>query len=116
MPVGSVNGPYNFISFIHDMNSTWKSVAESRGISIDEITNTITIVDDILSWAQLVSTALHYMEGQILVCRSQNLSLSLKKNSVFPKKFECVGIDVSQDGNRPATSKHQLIQHRFRSH
>ena len=88
-----------------------KSVAASRGISINKNTNTRIIVDDILSWAQLVSTALRYMECQLLVCRSQNLSLSLKKTSVFPKKFKFVGINVSQDGNRPALNKHQLIQH-----
>ena len=111
MPFGPVNGPYNSISFIHDMDSTWKSVAALRGISIDENTNTRIIVDDILSWAQLLSTALRYMECQLLVCRSQNLSLGLKKTSVFLKKFEFVGIDVSQDGNRPAMSKHQLVQH-----
>ena len=55
--------------------------------------------------------ALAYMECQILICRSQNLSLSLKKTSVFPEKFESMGIDVSQDGNRTAISKHQLVKH-----
>ena len=49
MPFGPVNGPYNFISFIHDMALTWKSLAASCGISINKNTNTRTIVDDILS-------------------------------------------------------------------
>jgi hypothetical protein len=36
--------------------------------------------------------------------------LSLKKSLFFPKRFEFVGIDVSPDGNRPAMSKHELLQ------
>ncbi len=38
------------------------------------------------------------------------LSLSLKKSFIFPKRFEFVGNDVCPDGNRPAQSKHQLLQ------
>jgi hypothetical protein len=30
---------------------------------------------------------------------------------IFPKQFEFVGIDVCPEGNRPAMSKHQLLQH-----
>ena len=92
------------------MDSTWKSLAATRGISIDKHTNTWIIVDDILSWAHTVSKSLAHMESQPLVCRSQNLSLTSKKTNVFPKKLEFVGINVSQDGNRPVMSKHQLVQ------
>ncbi len=69
------------------------------------------IVDDIVSWAKSYKTALIYMESQLCVCQSQNLSLSLKKSHNFPKQFEFMGIGVSPDGNRPAMSKHQLLQH-----
>jgi hypothetical protein len=72
-------------------------LAATCGISIDKHTNTRIIVDDILSWAQIVSMVLAYMECQLLVCWSQKISLSLKKTSVFPKKSEFLGIDVSQD-------------------
>jgi hypothetical protein len=41
----------------------------------------------------------------------QNLSLSLKKLHIFFKQFEFVGINVCQDGDCPAMSKHQLLQH-----
>jgi hypothetical protein len=37
--------------------------------------------------------------------------LSLLKSHMFPKLFEFVGIDVCLDGNRPAMSKHQLLEH-----
>ena len=50
------------------------------------------------------------MECQLRVCLSQNLSLTLKKSHIFPKRMEFFGIDVSQDGNRPAMSKHQLLR------
>ena len=35
MPFGPINGPVIFIVFIHDMESTWKGVATTRGIVID---------------------------------------------------------------------------------
>jgi hypothetical protein len=56
-------------------------------------------------------TALVYMECQLCICQSQNLSLSLKKLHIFPKQFKFVGIDVCPEGNHPAMSKHQLLQH-----
>ena len=40
MPFGPVKGPAIFIIFIHDMDTTWKYVAVSEGISIDDRTNT----------------------------------------------------------------------------
>jgi hypothetical protein len=111
MPFGPVNGPATFIAFIHDVDSTWKDLARSLGVTIDEDTNTNIIVDDILSWAKSLLIALIYMECQLRVCQSQNLSLSLRKSHIFPKRFEFVGIDVGPDGNRPAMSKHQLLKH-----
>ena len=68
MPLGLVNGPYNFMSFILDMDSIWKRLVATCGISIDKHTNARIKVDDILSWNQLVSTSLPYIEYQLLVC------------------------------------------------
>ena len=111
MPFGPVNGPSTFIAFIHDVDSTWKDLARSCGLTMDEDTNTNIIVDDILSWAKTLMSALLYMECQLRVAQSQRLSLSLKKSKLFPQRFEFVGVDVCADGNRPAQSKHQLLQH-----
>ena len=110
MPFGPVNGPAVFIMFIHDLDCTWKALAKELGVSIDDDTNSNIIVDDILSWAKEVRMALLYMECQLRVCLSQNLSLSLKKTFIFPKRFEFVGTDVTLDGNRPAMSKHELLK------
>ena len=51
------------------------------------------------------------MECQLHVAQTQRLSLSLKKSKLFPQRFEFVGVNVCTDGNRPAQSKHQLLQH-----
>jgi hypothetical protein len=85
MPFGPVNGPSTFIAFIHDMDRTWKNVACSLGFVINKDMNTTIIVDNIVSWAKQVNQALLYMECQLCVCQSQNLSLSLKKSHIFPK-------------------------------
>ena len=109
MPFGPVNAPAVFISLIHDMDSTWKSLAEQDGIQINDDTNTKIIVDDIFSWSYQFSIALKYMACQFKVCQAQNLSLNLKKCNFFPKRVEFVGFDVCLDGNRPAQSKFDLL-------
>ena len=111
MPFGPVNGPVIFIAFIHDMDATWKELAEEMGIDINDDTNSKLIVDDIWSWGVSREVALKYLECQLRACLAQRFSLSLKKSFFFPpSRTEFVGIDVSQDGNRPAMSKHQLLK------
>ncbi len=111
MPFGPVNGPAIFIAFMHNLDFTWKDLARSLGLVIDKDLNTNIIVNDILSWAKSITTALIYMECQLCVAQSQNLLLSLKKSSIFMKQLKFVGINVCIDGNCPAMSKHQLIKH-----
>ena len=101
MPFGPVNGPSTFIAFIHNVDSMWKDLARLCGLTIDEDTNTNIIVNDILSWAKTLMSALLYMECQLRIAQSQQLSLSLKKSKLFPQRFEFVGVDVCADGNRP---------------
>ena len=110
MPFGPVNCPSVFIALIHDLDSTWKALAAKRNIQIDDDTNSKIIVDDIFSWAYQFQTALRYLECQLQVCQSQNLSLNLKKCHFFPKRVEFVGFDVCKDGNRPAQSKYDLLK------
>ena len=71
MPFSPVNGPSTFIAFIHDVASTWKDLAHACGLTIDKDTNTNIIVDDILSWAKTLVSALLYMECQLRVAQSQ---------------------------------------------
>jgi hypothetical protein len=71
MPFSPVNRPSTFIAFIHDMDKTWKDLACSLGIVIDEDMNTTIIVEDIVSGVKQVNQALLYMECQLRVCQSQ---------------------------------------------
>ena len=50
MSFGPINAPVIFIVFIHDMDSTWKGISNTRGIVIDAKSVTRLIVDDIYSW------------------------------------------------------------------
>jgi hypothetical protein len=110
MPFGPTNGPATFINFIHDIDNVWKELAQQRGLHINEDTNTTIIVDDIVSWADHIHHALTYMRRQLQVCQAYNLSLNLCKSFFFPARFEFVGIDVCEDGNCPAQSKHSLLK------
>jgi hypothetical protein len=111
MPFGPTNGPATFINFIYDVNSQWKALVTSVGITVGNDTDTRIILDDIVSHGSTVDTSpLPYMECQLKVCRSYRLSLSLKKSFIVPHQFEFVDNDVSPDGNQPAQTKHQLLE------
>ena len=110
MPFGVMNGPSIFTIIIQDLNSTWQQLATSFGIDIGEDNNTRPIIDDLFSFATEFTTMLTYLECQLKVARSQNLSLNLKKCFWMPARQEFVGIDVTREGNRPAQSKHELLQ------
>ena len=109
MPFGPTNGPATFINFAHDICSVWQEEARRRGVPIGDSFNTRIIVDDFVNWGAGLALALLYMRCQLVVCQAYNLSLSLPKAKIFPKRFEFVGVDVCPDGNRPASSKHVLL-------
>jgi hypothetical protein len=52
MPFGPVNSPARFVAFIHNVDSTWKSLASLHGAVINEDTITNIIVNDIVSRAK----------------------------------------------------------------
>jgi hypothetical protein len=110
MPFAPTNGPTTFINFIHNIDSIWKELAKSYGLTINDDTNTHIIVDDIVSWADSFERSLTYMRSQLIVCPAYRLSLNLGKSHFFPHRFEFVGLDVCSESNRPAKSKHQLLE------
>ena len=110
MPFGPVNGPVIFVIFIHDMDVTWKDLARTRGIVFGLGTGTRIIEDGIFSWPPTFEVFIKYLERQLEVCMSQNLSLSLKKCAFCPECMAFVGRDVCIDGNRPTQSKRSLLK------
>ena len=110
MPFGPVNGPTIFINLMLDINQEWQQLAISKGISIDEDTNTKLIVDDVFNHAKGESNAFLYMESQLYIAARRRLSISLPKSSFFPDRVEFVGVDVGIDSNMPAKSKHELLR------
>jgi hypothetical protein len=110
MPFGPVNGPAIFVEFMHDVDSTWKSLAQARSIDLNDSTNTRIIINNVLSHATSFALAKRFIECQLIVAHSHNLSLNLRKCHWFPSRLEFVGTDVTPDGNRPAQSKHDLLR------
>jgi hypothetical protein len=99
-----------FINFIYDINSIWKELAKSRGVPVDDTTNTRIIIDNIDSWSSNEDYALEYIRCLLRVCQAYGLFLNLHRSRFFPGRFEFVGIDVCVGGNRPAKSKHALLE------
>jgi hypothetical protein len=110
MPFRPTNRPATFINFIYDINSIWQKLATEKVVQINKDTNTKIIIGDIVSYAKQVQTTLIYMECQLIVCQAYCLSFNLRKSIIFPQCFEFVGINVCDDGNQPAKSKHTLLQ------
>jgi hypothetical protein len=111
MPFGPTNGPAAFIQMIYNLDSAWNDLTARAGLNVDVNTNTNIIDDGIFNRAISFDSALQYMECQLQICKAYCLTLSLKKSLFFLKRFKYVGIDVLPDGNCPAMSKHQLLDH-----
>lgn len=99
-----------FVVFIHDLDCTWKKVAQKDGIFFSAQTGTRIIVDDIFSWARSFEEFITYLTCQLEVCMSQNLSLLLKKCLFCQGHMEFVGHDGCPGGNCPAQPKHSLLK------
>ena len=67
MPFGPTNGPATFINFIQNVDSIWKELAKSHGITIDDDTNTRIII---INWADNFQHSLLYMRCQLTVCHA----------------------------------------------
>ncbi len=87
MPFGPTNGPATFINFAHDICSVWQEEAKRLGVPIGDLYNTRIIVDDFVNWGATLALSLLYIHCQLTVCQAYNLSLSLKKMRIFPKRF-----------------------------
>ena len=62
-------------------------------------TGTRIVVEDVFSWAPTFEIFIKYLEYQLEVCMSQNLSLSLNKCLFCPERMKFVGHDVCTDWN-----------------
>jgi len=65
MPFGPTNGHTTFISMIYDLDSQWKALATSVGITVGDETDTRIIVDDIVNHGPTIDISLLYMECQL---------------------------------------------------
>jgi hypothetical protein len=73
-------------------------------VPIGDLYNSCVTVDDL---GATLALSLLYICCQLTVCQAYNLSLSLKKMRIFPKRFAFV--DVTPGGHLPAQSKHVLL-------
>ena len=74
----------NFLSFIHDMDSTWKELAETKDLTIGNDTNTTMIVNDILSWAKQTEICIVVYEMPTACLFLSKPVLEYEEDSHFP--------------------------------
>ncbi len=56
MPFSPTNGPAMFVNFIYDVDSQWKSLAQTEAIDIGNDTNTRMIIGKIVSHGKYLQT------------------------------------------------------------
>eukprot|EP00978_Attheya_sp_CCMP212_P028534 scaffold98746_cov61-Attheya_sp.AAC.5 len=102
--------PIVFIAMMHHMKEKWELCALS-GIDTSINEGSIIIMNDTLLYAiSLSENSFTILRAVCTVARKYHLTWKLKKCRWFPKKFEYVGVDLSIEGNQPASSKFELIK------
>ena len=94
IPFGLVNRPMNFIQMMFNMTSKCQKPTKSKGVYIDEDTNTNIIVNTMFNQAKMLDLAFQYMECQFEVANRQHLSLSLPTSLFFPTRLDFIGVNI----------------------
>ena len=103
MPFGLRNSAATFVCMMHGLKTIWDAIlAEKMDLKHN---GTRIIIDDLIIFAESMENALIILETILTVVKHYNLTWKLKKCHFFNKKVEIVGIDVSNNGNQPASSK-----------
>lgn len=109
MPYGLKNAPSIFIAMMHDFKALWMELAHNANLPSNTSNLSTIIVDDVLLYATTKENAFILARSACLIARKYHLTWKLKKCQWFPTTIEFVGVDLNQEGNSPAKSKHKLL-------
>ncbi len=89
---------------IEDAQINWSSEVDGVGIGSQNI------VDDIILHSSRIDWLMKYFELVLQTFVKYCITVSLKKCRFLPAKAEFVGMDITPDGNTPATSKDKSFE------
>ena len=117
--MGCLNAHGTFRCLVDTLKRHWNKTATEQGIR-DDIQVTLkgerpwtdaeVIVDDIMLHSEATEPLIKYFEVVLQTLQRYQVTVKLKKCRFFPKSAEFVGMDVEDDGNRPARSKMQALE------
>jgi hypothetical protein len=87
----------------------WQALYQSRYPACTSHLGSRIIIDDILLWATILASLLNLFECICDVFVKYRVTFQLKKCEFLTNRIECVGHDITPDGNCPAESKFDLI-------
>ena len=118
MPFDPKNSPAFYTAMMQSLRKEWLLFFTNTKhvISCDNVPNTLICndkitIDDILLYSNHVPSLFHYLSCVIQVFTKYRLSFKLTKCDFFIPRVEFVGHDLTTNGNCPAKSKFDLIQH-----
>jgi hypothetical protein len=91
------------------MEKDWMKLAKEAGIDPNSI-GSQTIVDDVLLAATNIAVLLDFLKVVLQVLQHYRVTIKLKKCKWLEPSLQFVAIDVSPDGNSPASSKFEAFQ------
>ena len=104
LPFGLRNGPAVFTAMMYDIKEVWDKIISEK-IDLSRDNGTRIIIDDLFIFAESLENALFMLEVICDVAQHYCATWKLKKTHFFANKIEFVGVDVSVQGNQPASSK-----------
>ena len=106
MPMGALNSMSVFVAMMDVIQAKWKALVTQRNISR---ASSKVIVNDVLLYAETPEILLQFLECVLETLKHFWATVKLKKCKWFQPHCEFVGVDLTAQGNSPATSKHQAF-------
>jgi hypothetical protein len=110
MPFGLQNCPVIFLGMMHDLCELWITLCNEAGVAPSDDKGSTIIMDDTFWFSASEDNAFVLVRCVCLIAGKYSLTWKLQKSRCFPDKVEFMGVDVSKQGNPPASSKNERIQ------
>jgi len=102
MPMGVMNALPFFVCIMMIMQEQWNDKRDERAI---EECDSKVIVDDVILYSRKVVNCLAYFRCALEVLQHYRWTVKLRKCRFFSEDTEFAGVDITNDGNKPAKSK-----------
>jgi hypothetical protein len=95
---------------MHNLRELWTTLCEEYGVPNSDDEGSTIIMDDTFLFSASEDNTFILVRCVYMMAQKYNLTWKLTKSRWFPDKVEFVGVDVSKQGNMPASSKNERLR------